>query len=266
MRVHSTKKTSGQPAVCGSCAAKANTDFPARTTISSASPTVGFAHTFSHVPARSGPNIPTAGGFEESVDQPAAAGPSPAPTGGTSSASDGCGTPRDMIALRSGAFRAGLGLSSYFPDLVGRGYWGSDTTAGPFDTGSRVGASTQLIGFVPSPCEPSQYRLAQTVTYVRTVRNGRHHPDEGKTMDDIAKSGRDASRPPFRQEFLDTDGAQGLAISMADPPSVVYGAGDNIEWDRSFVTSLIGPSGRRSVNWSTSIRVVSGSVTRNTIS
>jgi hypothetical protein len=170
-----------------------------------------------------------------------------------------------MFALTSGSFRAGLGLSSYFPDLVGSGYWSSDTVAGPFDTGTRVGASAQLIGFVPSPCLPSQYRLAQTVTYVRTVRNGVHHPDEGKTMDDIAKSGRDASRPPLRQQFLDTDGAEGLAISLADPPAVVYRPGDNIEWDRSFVSSLIGPSGRVSANWSTSIRVVNGRVTRNTI-
>ena len=83
-------------------------------------------------------------------------------------------------------------------------------------------------------------------------------------MDDIAKSGRDASKPPFRQEF--SAGANTWAISMADPPSVSYGPSSNIEWDRSFVTSLVGPGGRKDVNWSTSIRIVNGSVTRNTIS
>jgi hypothetical protein len=168
-----------------------------------------------------------------------------------------------MSALTSGAFRGGLTMGDYYPDLVGRGYWEHGGTGGPFDTGTRAGANAQLIGEIQIPCRPDIFSLAQTVKYDKTVRDGVHHPDEGKTMDDIAKSGRDASRPPFRQEF---GGISGWAISMADPPSVTYGSASNIEWDRSFVTSLVGPAGRKDVRWSTSIRVVGGTVTRNTIS
>jgi hypothetical protein len=154
-------------------------------------------------------------------------------------------------------------MADYYPDLAGKGYWDHGGTAGPFDTGARVGANAQLVAEIHIPCDPARFSLAQTVTYVKTIRDGVHHPDEGKTMDDIAKSGRDASKAPFRQEFM---GTAGWAISMADPPSVTYGPSSNIEWDRSFVTSLVGPGGRSDVNWSTSIRVVNGSVTRNTIS
>jgi hypothetical protein len=85
------------------------------------------------------------------------------------------------------------------------------------------------------------------------------HPEEGKTFDDIAKSGRDATRPPFRQEFLGGDSAPpGYIISMADPPSTGYNAASTIEHDRDFVSSLVGPGGRKSVAWSLSTRISGG--------
>lgn len=212
--------------------------------------------------ASSDPSIPTVDGEEDFVDLPPAVGPS-APSPGP--AATACDAPLSMSTVISGAFQGSLSMDDYYPDLVGGGYWQHGGSGGPFDTGTRAGSNAQLVGTIQIPCRPDLFSLAQTVKYVKTVRDGIHHPDEGKTMDDIAKSGRDASRPPFRQEFAEM-GASGLAISMADPPSVSYGPASNIEWDRSFVTSLVGPGGRKDVSWSTSIRVVNGSVTRNTIS
>jgi hypothetical protein len=88
----------------------------------------------------------------------------------------------------------------------------------------------------------------------------------GRSIDRFAKSGRDASRPPFRQEFLGGGSAPlGYIISMADPPSTGYNASSTIEHDRDFVTSLVGPGGRKSVSWSLSTRIAGGSVTSNVL-
>ena len=120
---------------------------------------------------------------------------------------------------------------------------------------------------IPSPCEPSQYTLAQSVTRTRDRINGVTNPTEGQTLDDLAKSGRHFATAPFRQEFLGGGTAPlGYVISMADPPSIGYGPATNAEWDRDFVTSLIGPAGRQSVSWSLSVRIENGVVKRNTLS
>jgi hypothetical protein len=183
--------------------------------------------------------------------------------GGAEAASSNiCAAPESMTKRISGTFAGGLSLDDYYPDLVGKGYWDGAATAGPFDTGTRVGSSVQLAGTIRIPCRPDLFSLAQTVTYTRLRVGGTADPNEGKTFDDIAKSGRDATRAPFRQEFMNLDG---YWISMADPPSVVYGATTDLEFDRDFVTSLVGPSGRRSVSWSTSIRIAGGKVTRNSV-
>ena len=145
-----------------------------------------------------------------------------------------------------------------------KGYWAHGGSAGPFDTGSRVGSNIQLIGKIRIPCDPAKFSLAQTVTYTKAIFNGVHDPKEGVAQDDIAKSGRNFSRPPSRQERSDD-------ISMADPPSTEYSSGatslaSDIEWDRSFTTSLVGPAGKESLDWSTSMKVDQGKVVRNTIS
>ncbi|QGZ90598.1 eCIS core domain-containing protein [Microcystis aeruginosa] len=173
-----------------------------------------------------------------------------------------CAQPMSMTKVVSGIFQGGLKMDDYYPYLAGGGFWQHADSGGTWDTGNRVGANAQLFGTIPSPCRPEQFSLAQTVTYTRALFDGVRHPKEGIVQDDIAKSGQDASRPPFRQAWL----GGGYNISMADPPSVPYTSTSNIEFDRSFVTSLVGPGGRRSVNWSTSIQVVNGTVTRNTIS
>jgi hypothetical protein len=169
-----------------------------------------------------------------------------------------------MHKLTSGPFLGGLTMDSYYPDLKGKGYYDHPGTGGPFDTGSRAGANIQLYGVIPSPCLPDQFHLEQTIKRTRYRINGVVHAEEGKTFDDIAKSGRDASRAPFRQEFLGGgDAPLGYIISMADPPSTGYTATSTIEHDRDFVTSLVGPGGRQSVSWSLSTRISGGSVTRN---
>lgn len=206
-------------------------------------------------------DIPISGGPQEIVDEPRGGGATPAPT-----PADSCGQPSSMHKLTSGAFLGGLTMDSYYPDLAGGGSYGHPGTGGTFDTGSRAGANVQLYGVIPSPCPPSGFHLEQTVTRTRFRINGAVHPEEGRTFDDVAKSGRDASRPPFRQEFLGGGSAPlGYIISMADPPSTGYNSTSNIEHDRDFVTSLVGPSGRQSVSWSLSTRISGGAVTRNVL-
>lgn len=172
-----------------------------------------------------------------------------------------------MHKVTTGAFLGGLTMDSYYPGLKGSGYYDHPGTAGAFDTGSQVGANIQLYGVIPSPCRPGPFSLEQRVTRTRFRINGAIQPGEGDDFDDIAKSDQDASRPPFRQEFLGGGTAPlGYIISMADPPSTGYGAAwHDIEHDRNFVTSLAGPAGRRSVSWSLSTRVVGGRVTRNVL-
>ncbi|MFS8085945.1 MAG: hypothetical protein ACMG6H_09965, partial [Acidobacteriota bacterium] len=186
--------------------------------------------------------------------------------GGPAQATTGsiCDQPISMNKVTSGSFLGGLNMADYYPDLAGGGLWQHGDTGGPFNTGSRVGANVQLWGDFRIPCRPDLFSLAQTVTYARAIFNGVHDPLEGVVQDDIAASTRDFSRPPTRREFGPAGG--GWAISMADPPSLGFNGSMNAEFDRDFVTTLIGPTGRRSVSWSTSIRIVSGSVTRNTIS
>lgn len=172
----------------------------------------------------------------------------------------GC-QPVSMVKVISGALANGLDMGTYYPDLVGAGFWAHGSSAGPFDTGTRAGSNVQLVGTVPSPCSPDGFTLGQTVTYTKRTWNGVRDPLEGRTFDDIAKSGRDATRAPFRQMWLDN----GLNISMADPPSIDYSSLTSAEIDRDFVTTLTGPDGSMSVSWSTSIRVAGGRVTSNTV-
>lgn len=230
----------------------------------------GLSHDFSRIPVNavarsvSHGDIPVLGQSDEIIDQPAGdSTTSGAPTHGSS---ESCGQPRSMHKVTSGTFLGGLTMDSYYPDLAGGGTYDHPGTGGTFDTGSRAGANVQLYGVIPSPCLPSEFHLEQTVTRARFRVNGVVHPEEGRTFDDLAKSRRDTSRPPFRQEFLGGGTAPlGYIISMADPPSTGYSSTSDIEHDRDFVTSLVGPSGRESISWSLSTRISAGAVTRNVL-
>jgi hypothetical protein len=170
--------------------------------------------------------------------------------------------PFSVRKVTSGPFENGLSMDDYYPDLNGKGFYSNPSSGGTFDTGARVGANVQLIGTFPSPCDPSKFTFEQTVTYTKANFNGVAHQKVGVVQDDIAKSGRNFNTSPARQDFL----KDGYNMSMADPPSIDYKATPDIEFDRDFETSVKGPDGKSSVKWSTSIRVVGGKVTKNTIS
>jgi hypothetical protein len=207
-------------------------------------------------------------GEADPIEQPPAPQPAQADGGTPAPATtDDCGQPQLMDKVVAGGFLGGVTMDDYYPDLAGKGYWQHAGSGGTFDTGKRVGGIAQLYSVIPSPCDPAQYRLAQSVTRTRDRINGVTDPTDGQTLDDIKKSGRNASQAPFRQGFVGGGGAPlGYIISMADPPSIGYGPSTNAERDRDFTTSLIGPSGQQSVSWLLSIRVVNGVVTRNSLS
>ena len=217
---------------------------------------------------RSSSTFPTADD-EQFVFQPLQGGDvaplAPLPVGPVA-ATDSCSQPRSMNKVVSGQFLGGLTMDSYFPDLSGRGMWAHAGTGGPFDTGTWAGGNAQLYGVIPSPCIPSQFQLEQSANPVRFRIGGVSHPLEGTTFNDIARSRRDISRAPTRQDFLGGGAAPlGYIISLADQPGVNYGSLGDIERDPNFVRSLVGPGGQQSVRWSQSIRVTGGAVTVNTL-
>ena len=177
-----------------------------------------------------------------------------------------CDTPEQMRKVISGTFEGGKTLDDYFPDLVGRGVWGSNNKAGPFDNGTRAGSSVQLIGELPIPCDSSTAptTLGQTATIVRARADGKKimekgKPLEGQTIDDIARSGRDQSKPPFRQTWVG-------AVSMADPISgIPYSTLKSYEWEVNLTTSLTGAGGSVSVNWGVTVEAAGGKVTKNEV-
>lgn len=177
-----------------------------------------------------------------------------------------CDAPERMRKVISGTFEGGKTLDDYFPDQVGRGIWSSNNTAGPFDTGSRAGSAVQLIGELPIPCATSSAptTLGQRVTIVRARANGRKMQEggrdfEGQTLDDIARSGRDQSRAPFRQTWTG-------AVTMADPISGIPYAGlRSYEFECNLTTSLTGAGGSVSVGWGITIEASGGRVTKNEV-
>jgi hypothetical protein len=179
---------------------------------------------------------------------------------------DACSKPSNMRKVTAGKFEGGKTLDDYFPDQVGAGIWNKNDTAGPFDTGTRAGSAVQLIGEYLSPCAQggTAFTLGQTVHFVRAKANGKQmleggKPFEGTTIDDIKRSGRDQSKPPFRQEF-------NFAVSMADPISgIPYKTLTSYEFEVNLTTSLTGPGGSRSVDWGVTIEASGGKVSKNEV-
>jgi hypothetical protein len=233
-----------------------------------------FGHDFSRIrivpagdasrPPAAFVSLPRRGADEApiSVNQPPSGGSkAPTPTPAPQRKGDDCAAPFAMTKVTSGPFQGGYTMDDYYPKLKGKGLWSHPDTAGPFDTGEVAGYNVQLYGTFPSPCRPETFTLTQTVRDDLAVVDGVHEPTEGQTRDDIAETKNDPSGPPFRRDWL----GGGYNASMADPPSVRYKDVQNVEWDQTFVTSLVGPGGRASVTWKPSIRVVNGKVTRNTV-
>ena len=178
----------------------------------------------------------------------------------------GGGTPtsKDPIKMRkviSGNFEGGKKVSDHFPDLVGANHWGSDTTAGPFDNGERAGSVVQLIGEIPAGVPESEYKLKQMITVVSLKADGVSDPLEGTTLDDIARSRRDQSKPPFRQVF-------GNNVTMMDPISgVPYNTLKTYDFAANATTSIehIATGVSKSVNWGVVVQAKNGAVTKNTL-
>ncbi|MCX7114207.1 MAG: DUF4157 domain-containing protein [Proteobacteria bacterium] len=177
-----------------------------------------------------------------------------------------CDNPSQMRKVTSGTFEGGKTLDDYFPDLVGRGAWGSNNTAGPFDNGSRAGSAVQLIGELPIPCDANGNLtvLGQSANIVRARANGRQMMEggralEGQTINDIQRSGRDSSRSPFRQTWVNS-------VSMADPISgIPYSTLASYEWEVNLTTSLTGGGGTVSTGWGVTVEARGGRVTRNEV-
>jgi hypothetical protein len=174
-----------------------------------------------------------------------------------------CDSPTLMRVVIGGPFKHGLTMDDYYPTLSGHEYWGHAGSGGPFRTSKYVGSNIQLSGLIPASCDPRDFRLKQTVEYVVDRVNGSPHPLEGQVRDDLADAGQDASRAPFRRETRD---AAGIHISMGDAPAARLRGQENLELDRRFETSLVGPAGSVTSTWETSIRIVNGRVTKNEIS
>ena len=160
-----------------------------------------------------------------------------------------------------------LTMVDYFPDLVTKGYLHDARNAGPFNTGKHVGANVQLYGTIPSVCRPELFSLRQVLTYTVDKVDGVSTAREGTSKSDITESGRDPSKAPFRQDWLDDEGYD---ISMADLPSYgervgTFSSGTNIEFVKDFVTSLAGSAGETSVNWSYRLKIVGGKVIENEV-
>ena len=157
-------------------------------------------------------------------------------------------------------------MLDYFPELVTSRYLHNIRNAGPFFDGNVVGANVQLYGTVPSVCKPELFSLSQIVTYTVDKKNGVSTAKEGTSVDDIKESGQDASKAPFRRDWLDD---LGYHISMADPPGyyekgrAAFSSATNIERVMDFVTSLVGSAGQTSVNWSYRLKIKDGKVTEN---
>lgn len=179
-----------------------------------------------------------------------------------------CGKP-NIVAVTSGKFLDGLTMNDYYPELRGKGYFANPDTAGPWDTGSRCGVNVQIVGSLNAGCHDESFKFTQTVHHDKSIINGSKDADDGTTHDDIADSGGDYTKPPRRQRHNAERPGKGagseLHVSMADPPSLLYSAVKSAEWDRTFVTGLVGPDGKAEATWRASMVVKDGKVVKNTV-
>lgn len=177
---------------------------------------------------------------------------------------DSCASPREFRKVTSGQFEGGKTLDDYYPDLVGKGYWDTNNTAGKFDTGSRVGAALQFVGTYFSPCsgDGSQFTFSQSTTIVRARADGKKlmengKPFEGQTIDDIKRSRRDQSKAPFRQIF-------DFAVSIPDAISgIPYASLKSYEFQVTSTVTLTGSGGSKSVDWGLNTEAAAGKVTKH---
>ena len=158
-------------------------------------------------------------------------------------------------------------MDDYYPGLRAKGYFSNPSTAGPWDTGSRCGVNVQIVGGMNLLCRDELFKFTQTVHHNKSIINGTKDADDGTTHDDIADSGGDFTKPPLRQtRTAERDVGGGfLHVSMADPPSLLYSSVHSAEWERTFITALVGPKGKSEATWRVSTIVKGGKVVKNTV-
>jgi len=165
--------------------------------------------------------------------------------------------PIEVYVVVRGNFEGSKTMDDYYPDLKNTGSYVHPERAGEFDTGSRVGVNVQIVGKVKG--NPSKCKLNQELLVERENING-DTSRQGNSYDDIKKSGRDATKSPFKQIF-------NQKISFADPPSYAYGPGTEIDSKRFFTSCVIACDDKRKccVRWSLEIKVENGRVTKNQV-
>ncbi len=170
-------------------------------------------------------------------------------------------SPTKMRKVISGTLEGSKKVSDYYPDLAGRGGAYAGNKAGPFDTGKRAGSVVQLIGEIPSGVSHTEYTFKQAITISKLQINGKAHAMEGKTIDDIKRSGRDQSKAPFRQVW-------GNSVSICDPiTGVPYNTLRSYHFKAKAKTSIEHKAGAsKSVNWGVEVQASGGKVTKNTAS
>jgi RHS repeat-associated protein len=125
---------------------------------------------------------------------------------------DPCCCVESVDVVLSGPFEGGLSLEDYYPDLKGTDYLSSQPKqAGPFSNSSVVGAKVQITSKVKGP--GTRCNFSQDVWVDIETIGGKSSGREKKNYDDITKSHRDQTKPPFRQNI-------GGNPSMSDPPQM----------------------------------------------
>jgi len=118
-----------------------------------------------------------------------------------------------MDAVVKGKFVGGKTINDYFPDLKGTDFVNNKKpgVAGPFSNKTHIGIQVQLPSDVSGDgkkCSLEQWAWVQSM-----VVAGRQQMKPGTNIDDMKRSGRDQSKPPFRQYINGSP-------SMADPVGI----------------------------------------------
>lgn len=223
-------------------------------------------HSFAAVPVHTRVDLPRIeeGDIPLKVTAPPPVGPGGKPS---TPAAIECEKPYSMVAVTSGKFLDGLTMDDYYPGLRAKGYFSNPSTAGPWDTGSRCGVNVQLVGDMNLLCRDELFQFTQTIHHDKSIINGSPDADHGTTHDDIADSGGDYTKPPRRQArtAARADSGSLLHVSMADPPSLLYSRVRSAEWNRTFVTALVGPRGKAETTWRVSTVIKDSKVVTNTV-
>jgi len=135
--------------------------------------------------------------------------------------------PENIDVQRIGLFKGEYDIYDFYPSLKalenGKNFVRTpENETGPIINEKRIGYQIQILSKTTGLGRLCNF--TQVLTYTKNVVNGVVHPDQGKTIDDIALSGQDQSQPPFRQYFLGNP-------TFADPISAAFRPNSHYVWD-----------------------------------